>query len=323
MGLSDKPAPVLLKPSSNHEFIQQLSDCLETVDDQLRSQLERDISLFKAGDYGEQQVLFELTHSSLPIVIAADVYFEFQDQHVQVDFMVFTPKMCFVIECKNLVGDIKVTSNGEFQRTYRVKNRVYKEAMYSPVTQNKRHIDFLETMRYQKKSIFHKVLDKVIAPPAYYQSLVVLANSKSNLDVKYAPGAIKNHVIRLDQLVETIRRIYNGSFLAKSTWKETLAWADSFDYSKVNDNSALLAKYRGEAETPKYSIEALEQALKAYRLQKCRNDKIKAYLIFNNQQMGELLIQRPDSLETLERCGISSASIKRYGAEILAIIKGS
>ena len=46
-----------------------------------------------------------------------------------------------MIECKNLVGDIEVNSNGDFIRKLTYGRRVIKNGIYSPITQNRRHLE--------------------------------------------------------------------------------------------------------------------------------------------------------------------------------------
>ena len=61
--------------------------------------------------------------------------------------------------------------------------------------------------------------------------------------------------------------------------------------------------------------------LKAYRLGKSREENIKAFYIYNNKQMEDLIHKMPkDKRELLEVSGFDKAKCEKYGDEILGII---
>lgn len=72
----------------------------------------------------------------------------------QIDFLVITNKLNFVIECKNLFGNIEINSKGDFIRTIQYGNKKYKEGIYSPITQNERHLAVLKERKAENKSKF-------------------------------------------------------------------------------------------------------------------------------------------------------------------------
>ena len=59
-----------------------------------------------------ENIAFELRNSHVPMYILHDIYLEDGDLSAQIDYLVFTKKICFVIECKNLFGDIEINSRG-------------------------------------------------------------------------------------------------------------------------------------------------------------------------------------------------------------------
>lgn len=79
--------------------------------------------------------------------ILHDLYFEYNDMQAQIDYMIFTRKRVYVIECKNLIGDIEIDSNGNFIRTYELFSKKVKEGLYSPITQNERHRLVIKNLR--------------------------------------------------------------------------------------------------------------------------------------------------------------------------------
>ncbi len=62
--------------------------------------------------------------------------------------------------------------------------------------------------------------------------------------------------------------------------------------------------------------------LRAYRRDKSREEKIKAYIIYNNKQLEELIFKMPitkDELKTVS--GFGNVKASKYGDDIINIIK--
>jgi hypothetical protein len=81
-----------------------------------------------------------------------DVHFEIGGLSAQIDYIVVTRKVTFVIECKNLIGNIDIDSEGNFIRDYELNGKHIKEGIYSPATQNQRHLEILRQIRRDSKS---------------------------------------------------------------------------------------------------------------------------------------------------------------------------
>lgn len=97
------------------------------------------------GIIDEKNVAYELKNSHMPILILHDLYLEYKGIKAQVNYVVVDQRFILVIECKNMVGDIEITSNGDFIRYFKSTNgKVYKkEGMYSPIVQNERHVELI------------------------------------------------------------------------------------------------------------------------------------------------------------------------------------
>lgn len=205
MWLFDKiKEPVILKESSSaKEQLQTLEQLLVTTNDpKTKSIIETGISYIKSGILGEDQILFELKNSHIPMFVLHDIYLEFEELTAQIDFLIVTRKLTYIIECKNLYGNITINNSGDFIRTIGTR----KEGIYSPITQLKRHIELIKQIRLVEQGDF---LSKLVFDKAFYNNyrgIVVLSNPKTILNAQYAPKAIKNQVIRSDQLIEYIRK---------------------------------------------------------------------------------------------------------------------
>ncbi|MFD1928822.1 restriction endonuclease [Sporosarcina siberiensis] len=70
------------------------------------------------------------------------------------------------------------------------------------------------------------------------------------------------------------------------------------------------------------SANELEELLKKYRLEKSRESGMKAYHIFTNQTLDELVEKRPGTIEELRKLrGIGEKKIADFGGEIVRVIR--
>ena len=350
MGLFDKlKEPVLLKESSSvKEQLEELNSFLATTPSDIKSKVEQDIKMLEAGIYGEDNIIFELKNSHLPMYIIHDLFLEDNGLTAQIDFLIITRKRMFILECKNLIGNIEINNVGDFIRTMQYNGKYKKEGIYSPITQNKRHLELLKQLRAKAKS---NILTKAIFEKYFYdtyRSVVVLANPKTVLNIKYAKKEVKNQVIKADQLIEYINRVNSEPGESPYSDKRMLELAEFYLNLHKENKVDYLAKYKSlapeenetvveqipvketnvkikNAEISATSIEInsdICKELKAYRLKKCREEKIKPYFIFNDKQMEDLITKNPKTIEDLMKVsGFSKAKCNKYGMNILKIIE--
>ncbi len=213
MGLFDKiKEPVFMKANSNAiAQLNELQAYMNIAPASIQSQIENDIRFLKAGIIGEENIDFELRNSHMPMIVLHDLYYQYGDLSAQIDYLIVTRKLIFVVECKNLIGDIEINNRGEFIRTIDYNGKKKKEGIYSPITQNQHHMEIIKKVRTESRSnfitkaIFEKFFDD------NYRPIVVLANPKTVLNAKYAKSDIKNKIIRADQLVAYIKYCNNES----------------------------------------------------------------------------------------------------------------
>jgi Zn-finger domain associated with topoisomerase type I len=243
MGLFDKiKGPIILKEdSSAKNQLKALEQFLyEENDTKIRAALERDIAVVKAGIFGEDTILYELRNSHIPLFVLHDLYLEHEGLTAQIDFLVITRRRHFVIECKNLCGDITINNSGDFIR----KMDTRQEGIYSPITQCKRHLELIKQIRRSEQS---NVLTKSIFEKTFYlnyRSVVVLANPKTILNDRYAPKEIKSQVIRADQLIDYIRKVNKEDDAIDSSESATEQLANYFLSINHNCKTDYLEKYR-------------------------------------------------------------------------------
>ena len=230
MGLFNRmKEPIFLKESHNaEEQLKKLKALEPLLNTQGQAIIRQDIKCLENGIAGEKNIAFELKNSHMPMCILHNIYLEDGDLSAQIDYLVFTKKICFVIECKNLYGDIEINNAGDFIRTTEFGGRKKKEGIYSPLTQNQRHLELMKKIRVDNKS---NILTKFIVGRYFednYKSVVVLANPKTVLNAKFAKKEVKDKVIRADQLVKHIKDMYKQSKETAVSDESLLKWAQSY-----------------------------------------------------------------------------------------------
>ena len=357
---SKKIGPVFIKETSDATaFIEKMKELHgKNTDAEVRKKIEKQIKLAQYGELGEQNIAFELKNSNMDMYILHDIYLEIDGLSAQIDYIVITRKHVYIVECKNLIGNIEIDNTGAFIRTYEYAGRWTKEGIYSPITQNQRHLQVLKEIRKQSKS---NILKKMLFEHYFdetYKSIVVLANPKTYLNAKYAPKQLKEQVIRADGLVAYIKARDEASkeqsmnedtmldlamFFLKQNKPERSDYARKYEemtaencteHLEIDESAATVAEEIAEEKgsrdiltenaEQKVSVdrEALIQKLKEFRLQQSREEKVKAYFIFNDAQMHDLVDKFPSNKEELLKvAGFGNVKVEKYGEQVLKILE--
>jgi len=299
---------------------------MRTNDNEVIKSIEIDQLLIKQGDIGEKAICYEIEKSMIPMLCLHDLCITYEGQTAQIDFVLITNKFISVLESKKLSGDITINSEGQFTRSFKnAQGKIYKkEAIYSPITQNERHI-----------ALIHKfLLDKRLIKYAPVISFVVLANPKSIINSRYAKKAIKEKIVRGDQLVSRLK----GELKKKSDIKLSVVSMENIAQALLNvhkeKEQKFVSKYekyvgdteiKNEAENFDVSNQNLyETLLKEYRLNKSREMKIKAYMIYNNDQMKILIDAMPKEIDDLIHLkGFGPKKIELFGKDIINILNSN
>ncbi|SHJ52692.1 HRDC domain-containing protein [Parasporobacterium paucivorans] len=337
MGLFDRlKEPVLLKESGDSQAqLEALKDLHLQAPDSVKPQIEQDIRFLTYGIRGEETIAFELKNSHIPMYVLHDLHYEWEGLTAQIDYLLITRKRFFVIECKNLFGSIEINNSGDFIRTTEFKGRYRKEGIYSPITQNKRHLELLKQIRRESKG---NILTKTLFDKNFYdtyRAVVVLANPKTVLNARFASKEVKNQVIRADQLIEYIKKVNNqpGTEAMSDKFMEELArfYLDAHSPNPVNylkkyEKMESAAPEKGSTSHPGNAGDSdleseLWDELKAFRLKRSREENIKPYCIFSDNQMRELIGAMPKTVEDLRAVsGFGDVKCSKYGDEIVEIM---
>ena len=334
MGLFTKAIGAVFLKSSNQaaDYINKLKNLQGRCSGELKEEIEKQIAIAEYGIKGEESVAFELRNSGIDMYILQDICLEYEDLHAQIDYMIVTRKRTYIIECKNLIGDIEINNVGHFIRTYQLKGKTIHEGTYSPITQNLRHLQVIKEVRKSGKGnmISRKIFESHFEDN--YKSIVVLANPKTILNAKYAKKEIKEQIVRADQLVQRIKEL-DMQVKEAMTEKQMLEIANFFLDKNQSERSDYAEKYEKllkEAEDSEEHIISekdklkgeLRTELKAFRLNKSRQEKIRPYFIFNDAQMEDLLEKNPkNKAELCQVSGFGTVKAEKYGDEILEILR--
>lgn len=203
--------------------------------------------------------------------ILRDLYLEVNDLSAQIEYLIITRHRIYVLECKNLIGNIEIDNTGHFIRTFEINSKKVKEGIYSPITQNERYLNVIKEMRLSEQKNF---IGKTIIEKSFnndYKSLVVLANPKTLLFDRFAKKEIKNKVIRSDQLIQRLKELEKVKSDLSFNEKDMIELANYFlskhkaNHSSYNDKyNQLLQKIESSLQdksNEQRDVDALEKHL--------------------------------------------------------------
>ncbi|MBD5088739.1 MAG: helicase [Clostridiales bacterium] len=243
MGLFSGCGPVFLKENSEASvFIEKMQILSEKAEGECKKEIDKQLKIASYGLAGEETIAFELKNSGLNMFILHDIYLQYEDLSAQIDYLIVAPKNIYVIECKNLIGNIEINNKGGFIRSYNLFGKKLTEGIYSPITQNERHLNVIKAIRKNKKNALSKIFFEKNFDNTY-KSIVCLANPKTILNDKYAKKEVKDKVVRADQLIACIKKMEQESKNEKSSEKSMRKLAEFFLNSSVPNKSDYVSKY--------------------------------------------------------------------------------
>lgn len=357
MGLfTKKIGTVFLKETSDaKEYIEKMENLKESASEGIRKKIERQISYAKIGEAGENNIAFQLKSSGIDMYVLHDIFLTIDDIPAQIDYLVITRKHIYVIECKNLYGNIEIDNKGTFIRHFQMNGKWVNEGMDSPITQNERHLLVLKELRKRNKGssllkkLFETDYDKC------YKSIVVLANPKTILNDRYAKKEVKEKVIRADQLIAYIKNTDGAEQnykMSESAMYDLACFYLNNNQPKTTDYSLKYAEMvqkveeektyheaskakparetapethlqdqTAEKSAPEHDMDDLIKRLKAFRLAQSRSENKKPYMIFNDAQMMDLIQKNPKNKEELQQVsGFGPVKAEKYGDAIIDIL---
>lgn len=326
-----------------NKHLYDLEELYSRVKSDKRNIIMRDIINLKAGLEGERSVSYELKNSFIPMICLHDIRIENAGYVAQMDYILIGEYFIMILETKRLNGDIVINESGEFIRKFKNKSGkvIKEEGMYSPVTQNERHVRILDN--YLKANGLIKKMPIL--------STVVIANPKAIINRNKAPYVIKKEIIKYDQVTSTLKKIidtykkeeapkfleshmikianfliesnkeitydYNAKYgLINEDFKETISLAEQNIVAKTTK------QIESDIHSEKNNDEKLYEKLKEYRYDKAKEDGSKPYIIFSNITLNELVKNKPKNKEELLMVqGFGNVKVEKYGERIIEIIE--
>ena len=333
--LTDKEklkAPILTKEATeSHKMIERYkTEIASSIDEKQNKSLNEKIKLLELGLKGEKSILFELQNSFLPIHILHDVRITYKELKCQMDFVVLTRKFILVVEVKNYFGNILINEKDEFIRqVYKGGKLIFSEGFYSPIRQVERQVEVFDA--------YLREMGAITKTPI--KSVVVFSNNKTVINTKKASEHAISKIIRADSLTEYIKRELKKSspvYFFDNRMSEISDYIKASHYEFIDDEpdsvemKLLEETIRSQNEnnesmvSPKTIDLDLEETLKRFRMKLATEQNVKAFHIFSNKTLEELILKHPCNLDDLKTInGIGEMKIKSFGEELVRIIKNN
>lgn len=280
------------KITGDEIFLEELRRIETICSDDEKAIIEKKVKIKEKGIKGEKSLYYKFNRFSPIPYVLQDVILNQQDLENQIDFMVFTPKVCFVIECKNWSCNLSIDEQGHF-----FIYTPHKKKVESPVEQNKDHMGVIERVHEKFLQNEFKINSK-IGIEDYYKPIVVLANNEQNVTDKYAPREIKEVLLYAEELTSYIKKIYDESSIKPQRIENIEKWMRVFEnISKENEkecykkNCEKAREWANSTFNRKVLENKEEEKKQVTRLVKNSNLEKTEKIIQNNQKIiGEKLI---------------------------------
>lgn len=315
-GLSDPE--LLYEDGTVKAEVKKLRRLLPFLDEKVYEQCKKQIYSLKKGLEGERAVKSELKKLHMPKYILHGV--DFGTDNCQIDFLVFTRKICFIIESKNYSGNLKIDASGNFIRI----NKDRENRTDSFMEQNMMHKRRMKELRLASLEGWSKFKEKQRFD-SFYKTVVVLSNPKMILDSESAPQDIRDNVICLDHLASYMWNSYDKSKTYLKTDREVKSLAEFYveNCRPGSTQKKFLDTYKSYEEHRITNKEThIYRDFIEYRERKMRGTSMKTYHIYDDEQLDELLRVLPETKEELINVhGFGEKKVEKYGEDIIRLIK--
>ena len=266
--------------------------------------------LINYGLIGEERVAYCLNKIDPYVVCLYNIRMTIGEKSMQIDFLVITCQTIYILEVKNLLGNILITKERNVIRKVMV-NKVYNESsMENPFIQMEKHEellkDFLEKNNIQKR----------------VESILVMANDKMIIENN---SNMKN-IIRYDELESFIMKNKNRDYYTEEEikiGKLLLNQDKKYNYFMLN----IIKKNIRNQYTPKFeNYLDLDLYIKVLEIRKRVGESLNIPLcnVFNNKEAELLVINKPKSKEEfISIKGFKEKRYEMYGEDIIKIFKNN
>ena len=210
----------ILKPFQNHNsYISKLEKLSQKLNSsfpenapepirvkELKAELASEIFHTSAGDKGEKLVYDKLCSIPKNMVLLHDFYLSGQNnESAQSDFILITPRLILVLECKHWKSEIKISYDNQ---TKKLICGDYDD----PLSQNQKHIQMIQN------TCKNPEMQKRLC------SLIVFSNQNQ---IQIQNPQIWKQVVLLEELetrIQTLEAESQLSPMSQEVWKKTVSW---------------------------------------------------------------------------------------------------
>jgi len=320
---------IFLKEDSElRRKVDELNKIKDRIASEDKARFDQDLKFSQYGLIGEDRIAYELKNADVGCYVLRDINLEYNGEFAQVDYVIVTRCNCYFVECKNMIGTVTINKEGEFRREYTWRNKNFKESIYSPYRQAIRHIEILKKKWKEKSNkLVRYFCEKTFDD--YYRPLIIMANPRGMLNVRYAPKEIKDVTIRVDQLVERLKHdlmIYDKKKDAIDKVLdirfESQKEVEHFARGILNHHKKRFINYSKQYKLMDSNSDKdleLKTKLIAFRSEMSRKNKVPAYCVFKNDELEEIIKEKPKTIAELSKV-LQPVKVKVYGKEIVDII---
>ncbi len=219
-----------------------------------------------------------------------------------------------------------------------------KEGIYSPIVQNERHVEIIRDILKEEKHLVKTDFGMI-------KHIVTVANPKAMINSRFAKKEIKEHIIKHEQLINSIKEFHETKSnehwfteetmhdLANSLLKHNGTYTPNYDrkygisYEPKEDNqinvvNEKVLEEKVELKPKEITVEAvsIEQSplykeLKKYRLDKSREEMVKPYFVYYNSELKAIVKTKPKTIKELKAIkGFGNIKCEKYGRDIIEIV---
>lgn len=263
---------------------------------------------YKYGLVGEERVYYQLNKCEEDILCLYNLILKINYEKVQFDFLVISRGVIYIIEVKNLLGNIYIDEHENIEREI-VKNGVgEKSGMANPFAQLRRQKLLLE------KYLFEWGYDIRV------ETMLVMANPNTLI---YNKSQNKN-IYKYDILNEVISKLIKGKSLnSQDSEIGLLMVRNNIDYDyrivgKVKKSiNEQYVPFFGSKVDKNLFLELIE-----FRKEYCKKHNIPACNVFTNKDAENLVNKKPLNKEEFVAVkGFKEKKYELFGLEIIKIFK--
>lgn len=265
-------------------------------------------NLYKYGIIGEERVAHQLRVCTENVLCLHDVRLSFDNETSQYDFVVISRKTLYIIEVKNLLGNIVVKDNGDIERILYKNGQPEKCGLFNPFVQMN------EQKRKMETFLCLKGIVKAVKP------ILIMANDKMLIE----KNELFNSVYKYDELNLLLEKEINGEQLLKEDFvlgEKILENIKKYNYlitnvigRKMMNQYVPVFKENGDKEYYIELISLRKKLMTKYNMPACN--------IYNNKEAEMLVLFKPQNkLEFLNIKGFKEKRYQMYGEDIIKLFK--